>query len=155
MPSNVVKSFADKTGKTVKEVEKYWDKAEEIAKEKFSPDSKQFYAYLVGTLKKMLGIKTTQSEELLEKLNSVLENYGYSSEIEVEKGTGWKEVGDPYKGGSQVEFYKQGKKFFTSDLRYGDDLYVYKGKRYLTMDVFVKVIARAFKKNNRTLSNPL
>jgi len=51
MPSNIVKSFAKKTGKSVAKVEKLWDKAKAIgAKEGHKED----YDYIVGILKKML-----------------------------------------------------------------------------------------------------
>ena len=53
MPSNVVKSFADKTGKSVAEVEALWDKAKKSAADEGQADN---YAYITGTLKKMLGI---------------------------------------------------------------------------------------------------
>jgi len=59
MPSNTVKSFADKTGKSVKEVEKLWNKAKAIVKDEY-PDVKEgddkFYSIVVGILKKMLKI---------------------------------------------------------------------------------------------------
>lgn len=54
MPSNVVKSFADKTGKSTQEVEELWDKAKGIAKETGEEEN---YAYITGVLKKMLGLK--------------------------------------------------------------------------------------------------
>ncbi len=58
MPSNIVTSFADKTGKSVEEVEKLWNKAKELVKEKGIPeDSDSFYKVLVGILKNMLKIE--------------------------------------------------------------------------------------------------
>lgn len=54
MPSNVVKSFAEKTGKSTEEVEKLWDKAKEVAKDSGEEEN---YAYITGVLKKMLGLK--------------------------------------------------------------------------------------------------
>lgn len=64
MPSNIVKSFADKTGKSVKEVEDLWNQAKELAKEAgFSEtkDSEQFYSYVTGILKKSLKIEEDAS----------------------------------------------------------------------------------------------
>ena len=55
MPANIIKSFADKSGKTEAEVEKLWDKAVKMAKE--DPKVDDDYAYAVGILKKMLSIK--------------------------------------------------------------------------------------------------
>lgn len=59
MPSSVVKSFADKTGKSEAEVEKLWDKAKKIADEKsdLEKNSDSYFAYVTGILKKMLSIK--------------------------------------------------------------------------------------------------
>ncbi len=59
MPNNIIKSFAEKSGKSVKEVEKLWNKAKAIAKESDIPetDKDKFYSYVTGILKKMLSIK--------------------------------------------------------------------------------------------------
>lgn len=51
--ASVVKSFADKTGKSVDEVEKLWDEAKTIAKKE---DREEDYPYITGILKKMLKI---------------------------------------------------------------------------------------------------
>lgn len=53
MPSNVVKSFADKTGKSVSEVESLWDKAKKSAAEQGHAED---YDYITGILKNMLGL---------------------------------------------------------------------------------------------------
>ena len=57
MPSAVVKSFAKKSDKSVKQVEKLWDEAQAIVKKqnpKIKKSSKKFYPLVVGILKKML-----------------------------------------------------------------------------------------------------
>ena len=55
MPNNIVKSFADKSGKSEKEVEALWDKAVGIAiDDGRDKDDENFYPYVVGILKKML-----------------------------------------------------------------------------------------------------
>lgn len=58
MPSNVVKSFAQKTGKSEAEVDKLWNqaKAEADKKDDLEKDSDRYYAYVTGILKKMLSI---------------------------------------------------------------------------------------------------
>jgi len=56
MPANVIKSFAQETGKSAEEVEKLWDKAKEIAKDEGQDEN---YAYITGILKKMLKINET------------------------------------------------------------------------------------------------
>ena len=53
MPSNVVQSFATKTGKSVSEVEKLWDKAKKSAADQGRAED---YAYITGILKNMLGL---------------------------------------------------------------------------------------------------
>jgi hypothetical protein len=59
MPSNIVKSFAQKTGKSEAEVEKLWNKAKEQAdkKDDLEKDSDSYWAYVTGILKNMLSIK--------------------------------------------------------------------------------------------------
>jgi hypothetical protein len=61
MPSNVVKSFAEQTGKSIEEVEKLWNKAKTNAiKQGFKEDDSNFFAYVTGTLKKMLGLNESE-----------------------------------------------------------------------------------------------
>jgi hypothetical protein len=66
MPANTVKSFAEKTGKSVAEVEKLWDKAKEVASEAGETEN---FAYITGILKKMLGLNesTSSFKEFLEQ----------------------------------------------------------------------------------------
>ena len=56
--SALVKAFADRTGRSVEEVEELWDKAKEIVKKEYnkSEDDPDFCRLVVGVLKKMLGI---------------------------------------------------------------------------------------------------
>lgn len=57
MPNNIIKSFSDKSGKPESEVEKLWNKAEDIVNDKYnlSPDDgDKFYSLVTGVLKKML-----------------------------------------------------------------------------------------------------
>lgn len=61
MPNNIVKSFAQKSGKSEAEVEKLWNQAKAEAEKKSGVDD--VYAYTVGILKKMLSI----DEKVMEK----------------------------------------------------------------------------------------
>jgi len=54
MPNNVVQSFAKKSGKSIEEIERLWQKAKAIAAEEGHVED---YAYITGILKKMLSIK--------------------------------------------------------------------------------------------------
>tara|TARA_R110000765_G_scaffold149893_1_gene252555 strand:+ start:1169 stop:1501 length:333 start_codon:yes stop_codon:yes gene_type:complete len=60
MPNNIIKTFADKTDKTVEEVEVLWKKAEQIVKDEYEIDSndESYYPLVVGVLKKSLGFKS-------------------------------------------------------------------------------------------------
>ena len=58
MPANIVKSFADKTGKSIAEVEKLWNDAKEIASKNGHNED---YDYIVGILKKMLKLNEAKS----------------------------------------------------------------------------------------------
>lgn len=62
MPSNVIKSFAEKSGKSEKEVEALWDEAKEQVNENYTDvekNSDRYYALVTGILKKMVGLKET------------------------------------------------------------------------------------------------
>jgi hypothetical protein len=55
--ANIIKSFADKSGKSIKEVEKIWDDtANELKKQGRKEDDDSFYPVLVTILKKKLKI---------------------------------------------------------------------------------------------------
>ncbi len=57
MPLAMLKSFAEKSKKTEKEVEELWNKAKEIAKQEY-PDARdaKYYSITTGILKKSLGL---------------------------------------------------------------------------------------------------
>jgi hypothetical protein len=62
MPSNIVKSFSEKTGKTEKEVERLWNRAKEAVKNEYKDievESEQYYRLVTGVLKKMLKMEST------------------------------------------------------------------------------------------------
>jgi hypothetical protein len=61
MPNNIINSFSNKTGKTVKEVEKLWDKAKKIASDNNEQDN---YQYITGILKNMLSLEDTSSSDV-------------------------------------------------------------------------------------------
>lgn len=65
MPANIIKSFAEKSGRSEKEVEELWNKAKEIAKDN---NHEEEYDYIVGILKKMLKINETFRDYLKVKL---------------------------------------------------------------------------------------
>jgi hypothetical protein len=67
MPSNTVKSFAEKSGKPVKEVERLWNKAKGIVEKQYSMDENDdnYYALVTGTLKKMLSIEESSIREII------------------------------------------------------------------------------------------
>jgi hypothetical protein len=78
MPSNIVKSFAKKTGKPESEIEFLYIKAKAIAKDEGRKESDEdFYPYVTGILKKMLSIKEDLSEE--DYLDLIAEMTGTSS----------------------------------------------------------------------------
>jgi hypothetical protein len=78
MPVNMVQKYADETGKSVSEVEKLWTKAKEVAKEAGrKEDDENFYPYVVGILKKMLGLK----EEDVSQATSTTSSAGVDSPV--------------------------------------------------------------------------
>lgn len=64
MPNSVMKSFAEKTGKKTKTVEKLWKKCEKIIKKEYEIDEKseRFYPLVVGCLKNLLGLNKEQED---------------------------------------------------------------------------------------------
>jgi len=66
MPSNVVKSFAKKSGKSVSEIEAMWDQhTAELEKKGFKGNS--LYAQVTAILKKRLHIKESSESRLVGK----------------------------------------------------------------------------------------
>jgi hypothetical protein len=61
MPSNVVKSYAKKSGKDTSTVEKDWDDSKGAAKKAgLSPDSDRYWAYVNATTKAKSGLGRTK-----------------------------------------------------------------------------------------------
>jgi hypothetical protein len=67
MPSQLIKSMAEKSGKSEAEIEDLWNDATEKAGLKFDNGTDQFYAYAVGILKRMLGLAPVSLKETLQK----------------------------------------------------------------------------------------
>lgn len=56
MPSNIVISLANKTGKTVAEVESKWEEAKKVVKKKTSENDDKYWPTVVSVTKNMLGL---------------------------------------------------------------------------------------------------
>lgn len=69
MPTPVINSFAEKSGKSKDEVERLYNKTKDIVKKEYDVevDSDQYYQIVMGVLKKMLGIE----EEAVNTLSTV------------------------------------------------------------------------------------
>ena len=59
MPTPQLKKLAEKTGKTLSEVEKDWQKAKEQADKKFTKKDERYWSYVSGTTQKMAGARHT------------------------------------------------------------------------------------------------
>jgi hypothetical protein len=59
MPTPQLKALAKESDKSLPDVEKLWDKAKAIAEDE---GHKKDYPYIMGILRRMLGIKTEQKE---------------------------------------------------------------------------------------------
>lgn len=57
MPTRLVKSFSKRTGKNISEVEKLWEKAKKSALSKYDQNDPEYFPYVVGIVKNMLGLK--------------------------------------------------------------------------------------------------
>jgi hypothetical protein len=90
MPNNVVKSYAEKTGKSVDHVEKWWAEAEDEAKKKFKKKSPRFWAYVNGIVKRRAGLAENLSfKDFISNLGEV--------ELETEELTEDKKLDDTLK----------------------------------------------------------
>lgn len=72
MPNSVVKSYAEKIGKSEDQVEAWWEEAKVEALKKFKKKGPRFWAYVNGIVKRRAGLTeaTTFKEYLiLEKLD--------------------------------------------------------------------------------------
>lgn len=69
MPSKLIKSFADRSGKSVEEVEEIWDNVKKKAKSKFDKEDGEFWAYVSKTAQFKLGLahKKMSFKDHLEK----------------------------------------------------------------------------------------
>jgi hypothetical protein len=77
MPNVIIKSFAKKTDKSEKEVERLWDKSKKIVADQYDnvdPDSDQFYALTTGILKKMLSIKESKFDNIVYTILEKVDN---------------------------------------------------------------------------------
>jgi hypothetical protein len=68
VPSSVIKSFAEKSGHSVSDVEKLWDESKVEAAKKFKEDDSKFWAYVNATTQRKLGLgrKKTSFKQHLE-----------------------------------------------------------------------------------------
>lgn len=58
MPVPVLQSFAKKSGKSIEELERYWNEAKEAATKKgLDPDSPQYFAFVTAVVKQRAGLK--------------------------------------------------------------------------------------------------
>ena len=64
MPADVVKSLADKSGESIERVEELWNKAQKLVTSEYNitKESDKFYPLVTGILKKMLKIKSEESD---------------------------------------------------------------------------------------------
>jgi hypothetical protein len=76
-PANIIKSFAQDSGKSEEEVEKLWKEAKEAADK---ADTDDYYAYAVGVLKKMLKLESKQREYAPHLNNRFLHHWCESTE---------------------------------------------------------------------------
>jgi hypothetical protein len=61
MPNAVVKSYAEKTGKSAEHIERWWKEAEKEAKHKFKKKNPRYWAYVNGIVKRRAGLSDALS----------------------------------------------------------------------------------------------
>lgn len=81
MPNAVVKSYAEKSGKSPEEIEKWWKEAEEESKKKFPKKGPHYWAYVNGIVKKRAKIKENVGfKDWLEVLNEAPKSWRVQAE---------------------------------------------------------------------------
>jgi predicted transcriptional regulator len=69
MPSDTVKSFAKRSGKSIPTIEKYWDEANIVVTKTYpdvEPDSDRFFALVTAIVKRMAGIEDKKVETMVD-----------------------------------------------------------------------------------------
>ena len=95
MPSNVVKSFAERSGKSLGKIEGYWDEAKKSAMEKFGKKGPKYWSYVTAIVKKRAGLAEgiKFSEFLvLEAAEKIEEDLGAPEHFTIEKGLTYDEA---------------------------------------------------------------
>lgn len=64
MPNSLIKSYSERSGKSVSEIEKMWDEAKVAAHKKFKNEDSRFWAYVNTVVRKQLGLKSKLKEHL-------------------------------------------------------------------------------------------
>lgn len=93
MPAPVIASFADKSGKSKKEVERLYNKAKDIVDKQYEveTDSDEYYQIVMGVLKQMLGISEEISLSTIGgKTNGKADSDSYKYKVPL--GTTWKDI---------------------------------------------------------------
>jgi hypothetical protein len=57
MPSTVVKSYAERSGKPLGKIEQYWQDAKQEARKKFTRKDSAFWAYVNAIVKRRAGLQ--------------------------------------------------------------------------------------------------
>lgn len=74
MPSATLKSMADKANVSIDKAESYWEAAKASAEKKFKKSDPRFWAYVMGIVKRRLGLSSLKEGRL-----TFLEFYGDTS----------------------------------------------------------------------------
>jgi len=75
MPTAYIKKMSDETGMSIKKLESYWDKAKEIALKDRNESDENFWGYVTGIFKNMIGEKESVNESVLVELVDAFFDY--------------------------------------------------------------------------------
>ncbi len=75
MPNNYIEKLSKTTDMSIKELESYWEKAKEITLKKMKEEDENFWGYVTGVFKKMIGEQNKVSEESLVDLVDTFFDY--------------------------------------------------------------------------------
>jgi hypothetical protein len=113
MPSNIVKTFAEKSGKSTDEVEKLWNKAKGVVSKGYpnvKKESDKWYALVTGTLKQMVGLKESTLLAKLKGSNNMENNESTFTDLVEEEISNLEKLAEGKCGGKKKMKEEEGDK---------------------------------------------
>ena len=80
VPTAYLKKVSDKKNMRMSAVEKIWEKAKNIAKDRFEEEDEKYYAYTTGVFKRMMSLsKNRYSKMVLKQIPNTMDTKGFKN----------------------------------------------------------------------------